>query len=149
MTDLPKSDGYDTILVVIDQLTKMSHFIPCWKDLDAHEFDNLLMREIVRLYGLPDDVITDRGTLVISDVWKETTRKLGVEWWLSTVFHLQTDGQTERTNAILEQYPQVYINYQQDHWCGYLPLVEFAYDNGSPETIKNRSFFTNYGINPE
>jgi len=147
--DLPKSEGYDTILVVIDQLTKMSHFIPCSKDLNARQFANLFMKEIVRLHGLPHDIITDRGTLFTSDLWKEITGKLGIERRLSMAFNPQTDGQTERTNAILEQYLRAYINYQQDDWCGYLPLAEFAYNKGYQETIKNTPFFANYGINPE
>jgi len=149
ITDLPKSDGYDTILVVIDRLTKMSHFIPCSTDLDARQFINLFMKEIVRLHGLPHDIITNRGTLFTSDLWRETTGKLGIERRLSTAFHPQTDGQTERTKAILEQYLRAYINYQQDNWCGYLPLTEFAYNNGYQETIKNTPFFANYGINLE
>jgi len=95
ITDLPKSEGYDTTLVVIDRLTKMSHFIACSKDLDARQFANRFMREIVRLHGLPHDIITDRGTLFTSDLWKETTGKLGIERRLSTAFHPQTDGQTE------------------------------------------------------
>jgi len=149
ITDLPKSDGYDTILVVIDRLTKMRHFIPCSKDLDAWQFANLFMKEIVRLHGLPHDIITDRGTLCTSDLWKETTGKLGIERRLSTAFNPQTDGLTERTNAILERYLGAYINYQQDDWCGYLPLAEFAYNNRYQETIMNTPVFANYGINPE
>jgi len=147
--DLPKSAGYDTILVVIDGLTKISHFIPCSKDHDARQFANLFMKEIVWLHGLPHDIITDRGTLFTSDLWKENTGILGIERRLSTAFHQQTDGQTERPNAILEQYLRAYINYQQDDWCGYLPLAEFAYNNGYQETIKNTPFFANYGINPK
>jgi len=112
--DLTKSEGYDTILVVIDRLIKMSHFIPCSKDLDAWQFANLFMKEIVRLHGLPQEIITDRGTLLTSDLWKETTGKLGIERRLGTAFHPQTGGETERTNAILEQYLQAYINYQKD-----------------------------------
>jgi len=112
ITDLPKSDGYDTILVVIDRLTKMRHFIPCSTDLEARQFANLFMKELVWLHGLPNDTISDRGTLFTSDLWKETTGKLGIERRLSTTFHPQTDGQTERTNAILEQYLRVYTNYQ-------------------------------------
>ena len=73
ITDLPKSEGYNTILVVIDRLTKMSHFIPCSKKLDAGQFANLFMKESVRLHGLPQDIITDRGTLFTSHLWKETT----------------------------------------------------------------------------
>jgi len=107
------------------------------------------MKEVVRLHGLPHDIITDRGTLFTLDLWKETTRKLGIERRLSTAFHPQTHGQTERTNAILEQYPQAYINYQQDDWCGNLPLAEFAYTKGYQETIKNTPFLANYIMNPE
>jgi len=98
----------------IDQLTKMSHLIPCSQDLDGRQFTNLFMRKLVRLGGLPHDIITDRGTLLTSELWKETTGKLGIEGRPSTAFHPQTDGQTERTNAILEQYLRAYINYQQD-----------------------------------
>jgi len=127
----------------------MSHFIQCSKDLDAQLFANLFIKEIVRLHGLPHDIMTDRGTLFIADLWKETMGKLGIERRLRTAFHAQTDGQTERTNAIVEEYLRAYINYQQDDWCGYLPLAEFAYNNGYQETIKNTPFFANYGINPK
>jgi len=135
--------------VVVDGLTKMSHFIPCSKDRDAQQLANLFMKEIVRLHGLPHDIITDRGTIFTWDLWKETTGKLGIERKLSTALHPQTDRQTERTNAILEQYRLAYINSQQDDWCGYLPLAEFAYINGYQETIKNTHVFANYGINPQ
>jgi hypothetical protein len=149
ITDLPKSEGYDTILVVIDRLTKMSHFIPCRKDLDTRQFANLFMKEVVRLHGLPRDIITDRGTLFTSDIWKETTKELGIERRLSTAFHPQTDGQTERTNGILEQYLRAYINYQQDDWTDFLPIAEFAYNNAYQETIKTTPFFADFSINPE
>ena len=102
ITDLAISDGYDTILVVIDGLTKKSHLIPCNKDLDTRQFATLFLKEIKRLHGIPRDVITDRGNLFTSELWKKTTEKLGIERRLSTAFHQQTDGQTERTNGILE-----------------------------------------------
>jgi len=94
ITDLPKSEGYDTILVVVDRLTKMSHFIPCSKDLDARQFANLFMKEIVRLHGLQHDSITDRGMLFTSDLWRETRSKLGIKRRLSTAFHPQIVGPT-------------------------------------------------------
>jgi len=90
-----------------------------------------------------------QGDTINSDLWKETTGKLGIERRLSTAFHPQTDCQTERTNAIFEQYLRAYIKYQPDDWCGYLQLAEFSYNNGYQETIKNPPFFANYGINPE
>jgi len=149
ITDLPKSEGYDAILVVIDRLTKMSDFIPCHKDMNARQFAKSFIKEIFRLHGLPKDIITDRGTIFTSDLWKETTKLLGIERRLSTAFHPQTDGQTERTNATLEQYLRAYSNYPQDNWCELLPTAEFAYNNGYQETIKHTPFFANYGINPE
>ena len=76
-------------------------------------------------------------------------KNLGIERRLSTAFHPQTDGQTERTNAILEQYLRSYINYQQDNWSDLLAIAEFAYHNGYQETIKTTPFYANYGRNPE
>ena len=149
ITDLPESDGYDTILVVIDRLTKMSHFISCKKDLDARQFTTLFMQHIVRLHGIPRDIITDRGSLFTSELCKQITEKLGIERRLSTAFHPQTDSQTKRTNAILEQYLRAYVNYQQDNCNKLLPLAEFAYNNGYQETIKTTSFYANYGRYPE
>ena len=94
ITNLPNSDGYDTILVVIHGLTKMSHIIPCRKDLDARQFAILFRKEIIRLHGIPRDIITDRGSLFTSELWKHSTEKLGIERRLCTAFHPQTDGQT-------------------------------------------------------
>jgi len=114
ITDLPLSEGSDAVLIVIDRLTKMPHFIPSTKDMNARQFQETFMREIFRLHGLPRDIITDRGSIFTSDLWKETTKKPGIERRLSTAFHPQTDGQTERTNSTLEQYLPAYVNYQQD-----------------------------------
>ena len=149
ITDLPESDRYDTIVVVIDHLTKMDHFISCKKDLDTGQFTTLFMQHIVRLHGIPRDIITDRESLFTSGLWKQITERLGVERRLSPVFHPQTDGQTERTNAILEQYLRAYVNYQQDNWNELLLLAEFAYNNRYQETIKPTLFYANYRRNPE
>ena len=149
ITDLPLSEGADAILIVIDRLTKMAHLRPCTKDMDAKQFQEMSLREIFRLHGLPRDIITDRGSICTSDLWKETTKKLGIERRLSTAFHLQTDGQTERANSTLEQYLQPYVNSQQDDWKELLPMAEFAYNNGYQESTKHTPFFANYGTNPE
>jgi len=149
ITDLPKSKENDAILIVIDRLTKMAHLLPWTKEMNARQFSELFVREIFRLHGLPNDIITDRGSIFTSDLWKETTKQLGIERRLSTAFHPQTDGQTERTNSTLEQYLRAYVNYQQDNWKELLPMAEFAYNNGYQESIKHTPFFANYGINPE
>jgi len=149
ITDLPNSEGDDTILIVIDRLTKMAHRLPCTKEINAQQFSELFVREIFRQHGLPKDIITDRGSVFTSDLLKETTKQLGIERRLSTAFHSQTDGQTERTNSTLEQYLGAFVNYQQDNWKGLLPMAEFTYNNGHQESIKHSPFFANYGINPE
>jgi len=149
ITDLPKSEGDDAILIVIDRLTKMAHFLPCTKEIDVRQFSELFMREIFQLHGLPKDIITDRGSIFTSDLWKETTKQLGIEQRLSTAFHPQTDGQTERTNSTLEQYLRAYVNYQQDNWKELLRMAEFAYNNGYQESIKRTPLFANYRVNPE
>ena len=115
ITGLAQSDKADAILIVIDRPTKIAHFIACNKDINARQFSELFVREVFRLHGLPRDIITDRGSIFISDIWKNTAEKLGIERRLSTAFHPQTDGQTERTNATLEQYLRAYVNYQQDN----------------------------------
>jgi len=127
----------------------MAHFLPCTKEIDGRQFSELCMKEIFRLHGLPKDIITDRGSIFTSDLWKETTKQLGIEQRLSTAFHPQTHGQTEWMNSTLEQYLRAYINYQQDNWKELLPMAEFAYNNGYQESIKRRPFFANYGVNPE
>jgi len=149
ITDLPTSEGDDAILIVMDRLTKMAHFLSCTKEMDARQFSELFMREIIQLHGLPKDIITDRGSIFASDLWKDTTKRLGIERRLSTAFHPQTDGQTERTNCTMEQYLRAYVNYQQDNWKELLPMAEFAYNNGYLESIKRTPFFANYGVNPE
>jgi len=149
ITDLPKSEGNNAILIVIDRVTKMAPFLPCDKEMNARQFSELFMREIFRLHGLPKDILTDRGSIFTSDLWKETTKQLGIERRLSTAFHTQMDGQTEWTNSTLEQYLRAYVNYQQDNWKKLLPMAEFAYNNGYQESIKRTPFFANYGVNPE
>ena len=103
ITDLPESETNKAILVVIDRLTKMSHFIPCSKDMNTKQFKMLFMNNIYQLHELPPDITTDRDTLFTSDLWKKTTKQLQIEQKMSRAFHPQTNGQTERTNAILEQ----------------------------------------------
>jgi len=100
--------------------------------------------------GTSKDIITDTGSIFTFDLWKESTKQLGIERRLSTALHPRTDRQTERTNSTLEQYLQAYINYQQDNVKGLLPMAEFANSNGHPESITcTPPFFANYGIKPE
>uniref|UniRef100_A0A803SRK7 Gypsy retrotransposon integrase-like protein 1 n=1 Tax=Anolis carolinensis TaxID=28377 RepID=A0A803SRK7_ANOCA len=148
ITDLPPSCEFTTILVVVDLFTKLTHFIPCEGLPTAKETADLFLQHVFRLHGLPKSLITDRGSQFTSRFWKALQKLLGIDSRLSSAHHPQTDGQTERTNATLEQYLRCYVNYQQDNWASLLPLSEFAYNNGVQASTKETPFFANYGFHP-
>ena len=148
ITDLPVSCGMDSILVFVDRMTKMSHFIPCSKTLNAPEFAKLFVSHIVRLHGLPNTIISDRGSIFTSHFWSTLSSILGIDACKSTSFHPQTDGQTERMNQTLEAYLRIFCNYDQDDWFDLLPLAEFAYNNATQESMKMSPFYANYGLHP-
>jgi RNase H-like domain found in reverse transcriptase/Integrase zinc binding domain/Chromo (CHRromatin Organisation MOdifier) domain len=147
ITDLPVSNGLDSILVFVDRMTKMVHFIPCSKTTDAPEFARLFVSNIVRLHGLPDSIVSDRGSIFTSHFWSTVASILQIDPRKSTAFHPQTDGQTERMNQTLEAYLRVSCSYNQDDWSDWLPLAEFAYNNALQESAKMTPFFANYGYN--
>ena len=111
ITDLPLSDSFDSILVVKDRLTKQAHYVPCNKSIDGSETANLFIREIFRHHGFPKTIVSDRGPQFVSKFWKRLFSLLKVDIRLSTSFHPETDGSSEVTNQILEQYLRIYCNY--------------------------------------
>ena len=145
---LPQSQGYDSILVCVCRRRKQAHFIPCKETINAVETATLFLSTVYKLHGLPVDIVSDRGPQFRSAFWKALTSALGITLKLSTAYHPQTDGQTERVNQTLEQYLRCFINYQQDNWIQYLPLAEFAYNNAPSATSQISPFFANYGFNP-
>ena len=148
ITDLPVSNSMDSILVFVDRMTKMGHFIPCLKSTTAPEFAKLFMSYIVKLHGLPDSIVSDRGSIFTSHFWSTLASILKIDPRKSTAFHPQTDGQTERMNQTLETYLRIFCNHEQNDWFELLPLAEFAYNNASQESTKMSPFFANYGFHP-
>ena len=148
ITDLPSSKGFDSILTVVDRFTKMTHFLPCTKTINSQETADLVMREVFRHHGLPDDIISDRGPQFISTFWKHLFGLLQIDCKLSSSYHPETDGQTERTNQTVEQYLRCFINYQQDDWVDYLHFAEFSYNNSVHSSTKITPFFANTGVHP-
>ena len=148
ITDLPNSNGYDAILVVVDRFSKMAHFIPCTKKISARTTAKLILQHIVRLHGLPRDIVSDRGPQFHSKFWKNLFGLLGTKISLSSAFHPQSDGQSERVNQVLEQYLRCTINYLQSNWCDALPLAEFSYNNSVHSSTQKTPFFANYGFHP-
>lgn len=145
---LPPCQGYNAIANIVCRLTGMRHLIPCTDTIGSEELAWLYLREIWRLHGLPSTIISDRGPQFVSKFWKALCQKLGIRAQLSTAYHPQTDGKTERLNAITEQYLRAYTSYQQDDWVEWLPIAEFAGNSGYSETIKANAFVANYGFNP-
>jgi hypothetical protein len=104
ITDLPNSQGYDSLFMVVDCLSKATIISPCTKTIRAEETSKLYMDNVWRRTGLPHQVISDRGPQFASKVMQEVWNKLGGKSTMSTAFHPQTDGETERVNQELEQY---------------------------------------------
>jgi len=139
----------DMILVVVCHLTKMALFIPTSHNIDAEDLVHIFLSQVFSKHGTPTDIVSDWGKHFISRFWQSLCQLLGIKANLSTAYHPETDGQTEHVNQILEQYLQVYVNYQQDDWVNLLPLAEFAYNNTLHSVTMVTLFFTNKGFIPK
>jgi len=114
ITKLPLAQGYNSILVVVDRLTKMAHFIPTTEKTTAGGLARLFRDNVWKLHGLPKSIISDRGPQFTAGVMRKLNTMLGIDSKLSTAFHPQTDGQTERMNQELEQYLRMFIDHHQE-----------------------------------
>ena len=115
ITGLPPSrlrdSVYDSVLVVVDRFTKMARYLPCLKTITAESLAELLLSTVLKDFGLPAGIVSDRGTVFTSGFWSTVCWTLKIKRRLSTAFHPQTDGQTERQNQTLEQYLRAYCTY--------------------------------------
>ena len=107
-----KGDSYDSILVIVDRLTKMMHYEPVKVTIDAPGLAEVIIDVVVRHHGLPDSIVTDRGSLFTSKFWSSLYYFLGVKRRLSTAFHPQTDSQTQRQNSTIKTYLRVFVNFK-------------------------------------
>lgn len=144
----PTRQGHDAILVCVDKLSKMAHFIATVTTVTAEETSRLFIDNVFKHHGLPEKLISDRDTRFTSRFWAALCHILGTRQAMSTAFHPQTDGQTERVNRILEDMLRHYVSPTQDDWDMYLSLVEFAYNNAWQESIRTTPFMLNYGQHP-
>ncbi|GJP45655.1 hypothetical protein CLOM_g5017 [Closterium sp. NIES-68] len=148
VTGLPAGpSGNDAILVVVDRLTKMAHFAACKTTITAEQTAKLFLTNIVRLHGIPSAIISDRDPRFTSNFWTKTWQQYGTRLHLSTAYHPQSDGQTERTNQTMEQLIRTTCT-DPAQWEDSLPLIEFAYNNAPSATTTQSPFFLNYGIDP-
>jgi len=148
ITKLPLVQEYDSILVVVDQLTKMVHFIPTTEKTLAEGLARLFKDNVWKLHGLLESIILDRGPQFVAGLMRELNGMLGIASKLSTAFHPQTDGQTERVNQELEQYLRMFIDHRQEQWPKWLGTAEFAYNNKVHSSTQTMPFKANYGQDP-
>ncbi|GJW55494.1 reverse transcriptase domain-containing protein [Tanacetum coccineum] len=146
ITKLPKtSNGHDTIWVIVDRLTKSAHFIPTRETDSMETLTRLYIKEIVSRHGVPISIISDRDSHFTSRFWKSLQSALGTQLDMSTTYHPETDGQSERTIQTLEDMLRACVIDFRKGWERHLPLVEFSYNNSYHASIKAAPFEALYG----
>ena len=138
---------YRYILVFVDRLSKMRHLAPT-TSMDVEEACNAFYCNVWKHHGLPDVLVSDRGSQFTSELWEALCKRLRIDTRMSTGYHPQTDGQTERFNAVMEHYLRAYVNYMQDDWVQWLPGAEFASNNTESSSTIASPFLANTGQHP-
>ncbi|KAL5501146.1 hypothetical protein ACEPAH_9533 [Sanghuangporus vaninii] len=146
--ELPESNGFNAIYIVVDHFSKQIHTIPTTMKLTAKDMAQLYRDHIFHLHGLPKKIIYDRGVQFDAKMMRELYKLLHIEGNPSMVYHPQTDRQTEHVNQELEQYLRLYVNHRQSDWVDWLALAEFAYNNRKHSATKLSPFFVNLGVYP-
>lgn len=146
ITQLPRSRaGNDAIVVFVDKLTKMVHYVATTTTVTAPQLADLFMREVVRLHGVPESILSDRDPRFTANFWRAFWTQLGTKLVMSTAYHPQTDGQTERANRTLEEQLRSYINDRQTDWDQHLSTLELAFNNSKHASTGYTPFSLNSG----
>ncbi|GJV83849.1 putative reverse transcriptase domain-containing protein [Tanacetum coccineum] len=146
VTKLPKtSSGYDTIWVIVDQLTRSAHFLPMREDYKMDRFARLYLNEIFARHGVPILIISDHDSRFTLRFWQSMQVALGTRLDMSTAYHPQTDYQSERTIQTLKDMLKACFLDFEGSWDVHLPLVEFSYNNSYHSSVRCVSFEALYG----
>lgn len=146
ITHLPRSQsGFDAIVVFVDRLSKMFHAVATQTTCTAPELARIMLREVARHHGLPRSIVSDRDPRFIAHFWQSLWAMLRTNLNMSTSYHAQTDGQTERANRTLEDALRAYVSSQQDDWDELLPLMEMAYNNSIQASTGFSPFYLSNG----
>lgn len=143
---LPKTkQGHDAIWVIVDRLTKSAHFLPVSMKYSVDTLSKLYIREVVKLRGIPISIVSDRDARFTSKFWNSFQKAMGTRLDMSTAFHPQTDGQTERVNQVMEDMLRACVLDFKGSWDEYLALIEFAYNNSYHSSIGMTPYEALYG----
>ncbi len=145
---LPKSNGHDAILIIVDRFSKEIIPVACSTELSSEGWVKILHDEVYTKHGMPQVVISDRGTMFVSKFIKDLYDLLQIKGNTSMAYHPQTDGQTERVNQEIEKYLCMFINHLQTDWAEWLSLAAFAHNNRIHSSMGKSPFEVNYGYNP-
>ena len=137
--------GHDAVWVIVDRLMKSTHFLAVQMTFTLERFCRLYIREIVRLHGVPVSIVSDRNSRFTMHFWKSFQKAMGTRMTMSTTFHPQIDGQSERTIHVLEGILRACVLDHKGSWEEHLPLVEFAYNNSYQESIQMAPYEALYG----
>ncbi|MBW0566660.1 hypothetical protein O181_106375 [Austropuccinia psidii MF-1] len=126
ITQLPLSNNFDSILVVVDRFSKMAIFIPTYETITALELAQIFIIHVFSKHGLPVSIVSDRGSLFASSFWTNLCQQLNISRDLSTAFYPETDGQTDGVNQILEQYLWINPSFDSIHVSQYSPAGKLS-----------------------
>jgi hypothetical protein len=147
ITKLPRENKqHDSIMVVVDKLTKYAHFIPVNLTHKANNIVDVYMRKIARLHGIPKTIVSNKDPKFTSNFWKGLFNGFGTNLNFSTTYHPESDGQTERVNQVIEGMLRMYVMDKPSKWEDYLHFIEFAYNNGYQTSLKMSPFEALCGI---
>ena len=145
---LPTSGHANCIMVVVDKLSKFAHFIPLHHPYTAQRVAQAFLDIIFKIHGLPTHIISDRDPIFTSQFWRELFRLAQVTLAMSSAYHPQSDGQTERANQCLETYLRCFVHSCPRQWLKWLPLAEYWYNTSTHSALGRSPFEVLFGRSP-
>lgn len=146
----PKTkEGFDMILAITDNLTKMIHLIPCSSKATAKDTARLFIEHCMRYHGIPNKIISDRGPQFEATFWEHLWKYIDSQAARTSPYHPQSNSLIERQNKTFEESLRCFVNARQDNWDKCLIFYEFAYNNSTNPSTGQTPFFLNYGHHPK